>query len=423
MEEKKSCMKLNINSKTYLYALFLPISCMFIHFFQEIMIRKSKDTNHYKILKYNLPLLFYYFLPKIFSLFIILIIRSKSKGESNIEEQNKLIRRYHISIKKENRKLLFLIYIISLLEVIYKANDSVLYYLKKIEKTKTLIEKRTGFIIFVPLFSYLILHKKLYKHHVFALILTIIGAIIIHITRFSLGYSTFKDIGYHILNLGFSSIFSLSLVLIKYVMVKYLIISPYNFLFYDGIFCVTNSFLCPFLEYPFVTKIDDVDKNPKIKGENDHYFKNNFSEIIKIFKVNNFVFYLSFILSFLASFGYFICNASTIFYFSPYLNVLTDFVTPFLLYLFSFIFLNEDDNKGKNIRIGFEIFGFIIVFFGALILNEIIIFNCFGLNENTYLSISERGEKDSGQELSPNLLADDNDDDDNNEGEGNTIED
>ena len=420
MEEKKSCMKLNINSKTYLYALFLPISCMFIHFFQELMIRKSKDTNHYKILKYNLPLLFYYFLPKIFSLFILLIIKSKSKGESNVEEQNKLIRRYHISIKKENRKLLFLIYIISLLEIIYKANDSVLYYLKKIKKTEILIEKRTGFIIFVPLFSYLILHKKLYRHHVFALILTIIGAIIIHITRFSLKYSTFKDIGYHIINLGFSSFFSLSLVLIKYVMVKYLIISPYNFLLYDGIFCVFNSLLCPFLEYPFVTKIDDANNNPGIKGENDNYFKNNFFEIIKIFKGKNFVFYLSFILSFLASFGYFICNVSTIFYFSPYLNVLTDFVTPFLLYLFSFFFLKEDKQKEKYIRLFLESFGFSIVIFGALILNEIIILNCFGLNENTYHYISERGEKDSGKELSPNLFNDDNDDDENNDGEGNT---
>ena len=170
MEEKKPCLTLNLNSKKYFYALFLPISCMFIHFFQELMIRESKNENHYKILKYNLPLLFYYFLPKIFSLFILIIIKSKTKGESNVEEQNKLIRRYHITIEKENRKkILILIYIISLLEVIYKADDSVLYYLKKIEKTKILVEKRTGFIIFVPLFYYIILNKKLYRHHVFAL--------------------------------------------------------------------------------------------------------------------------------------------------------------------------------------------------------------------------------------------------------------
>ena len=353
-------------------------------------------------------------MPKIFSLFILIIIKSKTKGESDIEEQNKLIRRYHITFKKENRKkILILIYIISLLEVIYKADDSVLYYLKKIDKTKILIEKRTGFIIFVPLFSYLILNKKLYRHHVFALILIIIGDIIIHITRFSLDYSTFDDIGYHLINLGFSSFFSLSLVLIKYVMVKFLIISPYNFLLYDGIFCVINSFLCPFLEYPFVKKIKDVNNNPKIEGENDNYFENNFYEIINLFKGKNFLFYLSFILSFLASFGYFICNASTIFYFSPYLNVLTDFLTPFLLYIGDYFFF--EDNKEKHFkRFCFENIGFIIVIFVALILNEIIIFNCLGLNENTYVNISERGEIDSGQELSPNLMNDDNDDDDDN---------
>ena len=417
MEKKKSCITWNLNSNKYYYALFLPISCMFIHFFQELMIRQSKNTNHYKILKYNLPLLFYYFLPKIFSLFILIIIKSKTKGESSIEEQNKMIRRYHITIEKENRKkILILIYIISLLEVIYKADDSLLYYLKKIEKTEELIEKRTGFILFVPLFSYIILNKKLYRHHLVALILIIIGDIIIHITRFSLKISTFDDIVYHFINLGFSSFFSLSLVLIKYVMVKFLIISPYNFLLYDGIFCIINSLLCPLIEYPFVIKMNDIDENPKIDGENDKYFRNNFFEIIEIFKDKNYLFYLSFIISFLASFVYFICNASTIFYFSPYLNVLTDFLTPFLLYFFYFLIF-EKPKKYK--RFCFEILGFIIVIFGALILNEIIIFNCLGLNENTYINISKRGEIDSTQELSPNLLNEDNDDEDDiNDSEG-----
>lgn len=418
MKEKQPCMKWNINSNKYLYALFLPISCMFIHFFQELMIRESKDTNHYKILKYNLPLLFYYFLPKLCSLFILIIIKSKSKGESDIEEQNKLIRRYHITIEKENRrKILILIYIISLLEVIYKADDSVLYYLKKINNTKLLIEKRTGFILFVPLFSYIILHKKLYRHHLFALILILIGDIIIHITRFSLDYSTFDDIRYHFINLGFSSFFSLSLVLIKYVMIKFLIISPYNFLLYDGIFCIINSFLCPLLEYPFVTKIDDIENNENIKGENDKFFENHFYGIIEVFKDKKFFFYISFIFTFLASFGYFICNASTIFYFSPYLNVLTDFLTPFLLYIFDYSFF-ENDRKGNLKRFLFEFFGFIIVIFGALILNEIIIFNCLRLNENTYKNIRERGEKDSNQELISNLVNEDNDDEDNNDDEG-----
>ena len=400
MEEKTTCMKWNLNSYKYFYALFLPISCMSIHFFQELMIRKSENTNHYKILKYNLPLLFYYFLPKILSLFIL--------------------RRYHITIEKENRKkILILIYIISLLEVIYKADDSVLYYLRKIDKTKILIEKRTGFILFVPLFSYIILNKKLYRHHIFALILIIIGAIIIHITRFCLDYSRFDDIGYHLINLGFTSFFSLSLVLIKYVMVKFLIISPYNFLLYDGIFCIINSFLCPFLEYPFVRKIDDVKNNPDIKGENDKFFANHFRGIIEVFSDKNFLFYVSFILTFLSSFGYFICNASTIFYFSPYLNVLTDFLTPFLLYIFNYLIFEEEKRKHLK-RFFFEIFGFIIVIFGALILNEIIIFNFLGLNENTYKNIRERGEKDSGQELSPNLNEDNDDDEDNNDGEGQT---
>ena len=60
--------------------------------------------------------------------------------------------------------------------------------------------------------------------------------------------------------------------------------------------------------------------------------------------------------------------------------------------------------------------GFALIIFGALILNEIIIFNFWGLNENTYLNISKRGESecDNMKELIANDENDDLDDDNNN---------
>ena len=417
-KEKSQCIICNINSYNYIYALLLPISCMFIHFFQDIMFKRYKfkndfqdsyTTDNFKLLKYNIPILFYYFFPKLFSIIIIYIIKFKTKAESALEEQNKVLRRYHFFTEKQNiKKILLLIYIISFLEVVYKVDDSLLYYLKKIKKIDKLIEKRTGFIIFVPLFSYYILNKKLYRHHLFALLLAIMGALILFITQLCMKDSYFHDGIYHIINIFFSSFFSLALVLIKYLMIKYLI-DPYNFLFYDGLFCIANLLLiCPFLEYYVVTNIDDDDKNSKLLGENDHYFRNNYLGIFEIFKNQDWKFSISFCISFIASFFYFIFNVITIFYFSPYLNVLTDFLTPFLLNILDFIFNNNDDKEAKTFI--FENIGYGIIIFGALILNEIIIFNCLGLNENTYSKISDRGKIDSNalEELVPNGLNDDN---------------
>ncbi len=121
-------------------------------------------------------------------------------------------------------------------------------------------------------------------------------------------------------------------------------------------------------------------------------------------------FLFKFFYLFFSSFGYFICNVFTIFHFSPYLNVLTDFLTPLLLYICNNILQNE---KATILAFFIGVVGFIIVIFGALILNEIIILNFFGLNENTYTNISERGKLDiiCLDELGVPTEDNDNDDD------------
>ena len=394
MYEKKPIISLNINSKLYIYPFLLPIACMFTHFFQKIMFQNCNPKESYKIMKYNLPLLFYYFLPKIFSIILIKIINKNSKGE-DIRGQNQISRRYHSLIKNEyNKQILFLIFLISFLEVIFKAGDSILSYLQKTEKIHYLIEKRTIFIISVPLFSYLLLMKPLYKHHIIALILALIGAFVIILSRFLLKFSYISEYLYHLLNMLFASLFSLSLVLIKYLMIRYLIISPYMFLLYDGIFCLINSFIIILIEYPIVININDSNNKFSPKKENDKYFVNNYLGIFTLlFIEQNWKFYISFFLSLISSFGYFIFNVLTIYNFSPYLNVLTDFLTPFFYDIFNMIFLETNRNKNLK-RFVCDFIGYIIIIFGALILNEIIILNFFGLNENTYKTIIYRGSLD-----------------------------
>jgi hypothetical protein len=87
--------------------------------------------------------------------------------------------------------------------------------------------------------------------------------------------------------------------------------------------------------------------------------------------------------------------------------VLTDFLTPFLLSISYYIFFTSTRDDLKFI---FELIGYIIIFFGALILNEIIVLNFWGLNENTYENISKRGILESKLlgEIGPNYENDDN---------------
>lgn len=400
MNEKKSCIYFNINSYLHIYPFLLPFACTFTHFFQKIMCDEFKPDDSYKLLKYNIPYLFYYFLPKILSIFFMKYIKNKVKDEADELGQNTLSRRYHFLIKNENNKKIFLlIFIISFLEVAFKTGDTLLYYLQKIGDIHYLIEKRVAFIIFVPLFSFFILNKKLYRHHWVALIISLIGFIFFSVFRFILNYSYINEYKYHLLNILFSIFFSLALVIIKYLFTKYLILSPYTFLFYDGIFCIINLFIMLIIEYPIVINLND-----KKNKDNNNYFTNNFLGIFTIFSGQTWKFYISLILSFFCSFGYFIFNALTLYNFSPYINVLTDCITPFLYDVFNFFFLDPDNSENNIKRYIYELVGYLIIIFGAFILNEFIILNFWGLNENTYSKICYRGRLDynSFDDLTPN---------------------
>ena len=428
MSEKKCCINCNINTRKFLIPFFLPLACTCIHFFQGILFKESKEE--LKLLKYNFPLLFYYFLPKIFTIIFIPLFKSFTKGESINDEQNTAMRIYHFKkIESENKKkIYFIIFLISFLEVIYKIDDSLLIYIEKTDQEENgiLIEKRTGFIIFVPLFSYFILNKQLFRHHYLALFLALIGAFIINGCRFPLGFSSFEDhqFIYHIINILFSSVFSLSLVLIKYSMNKYFVsfMSVTMFLFYDGIFCIVNLLILTLFEYlPVIFIEKKIDKKENVNFID--FLNFNYLGIFKIFKEQSWKFLLFFFLTLIASFFYFVLNVLTIYCFSPYLNVLTDFITPFLTLILTYFFLTEPKEKTEELRkrVIIETIGYIILFFGALILNEIIVLNCLGLNIDTYKEISNRGIIDSYiEELGPNVNNDDNNSEGENELESNS---
>ena len=402
MEGKTSCIKCNCKSKLSYYPFLLPILYMVFRYFRDNFFEISNPELSFKILWYNLPYLFYLYLQKVLSILLIPIIKFNSKGETDSGEQNILLRNYHFIAKHKNRKkFVLLIYIISLIEVVCDNGDCLLYYYQRShykEKNKNLgwlIEKKSLYIAFVPILCYFLMDQNLYKHHIFSLILGFIGACIINICRFTLDFSKVEEYPFHLLNALFSLLISLTLVIIKYIMTKFIILSPYNFLFYDGIFCIFNSFLLTLIIYPLVINLPNNNRYLDEVKENEHYFSNNYLQIITIFIGQNWQFYIYFLLMIILLLVYYVINSYTIYNFSPYLFILLESILP----IDNDLFENNNEEKKEKIikRTIIQSFGYIILFFASLIMNEIIIFNFFGLNKNTFDTISSRGELDSSR--------------------------
>ena len=339
-------------------------------------------------MRYNLPYLFYLYLPKILAIIFIPIIKWKSGDDSH--ELNDSTKQYHIApVKTKNKRVFLLIYIISLLEVIQENGDLLVYYYGRVGYIKWLVDKKSLLIIFIPLLCCLILKSNLFKHHILALILGLIGTFIFNFCRFTLGFSTIEDYPFHLLYIFFSFILSLAFVLIKYFMIRFVMISPYLFLFYNGIFNILNSFIWILLEYFLVTNLPE----PELFEKNErNYFYNNYVEIFTFFIGKGKEFYIYFCLMLILLFAYYTLNALTIYNFNLYLIIIVETSIPIDTDLIE-IFYRTVFLPGKILtRVLFQTIGYIIIMIAALILNEIIILNFLGFNKNISSSNELDGE-------------------------------
>ena len=95
-------------------------------------------------------------------------------------------------------------------------------------------------------------------------------------------------------------------------------------------------------------------------------------------------------------FIYYIINSYTIYNFSPYLFILLEAFLPIDNDFIPIILKQNMEDKEKIIkRTIFQSIGYLILFFASLVMNEIIIFKFFGLNKNTFDTISSRGDLDA----------------------------
>ena len=388
MKDTKKLVSISKINKFGIIPFLVPFFCMLNHYFQE---KQFKEAT-FKYGKYQFPTLFNNFISKILSFIFIIISNRRIKSEIKQNEKQKKIYHELVEKKKSNTMILYsFIFLISFLEVIFKVEDFYLMYLQREGEIKgKLIEKRMGFVILIPILSFCLLKKKLYRHHFFSLCLTGIGFVLLNVVEFYIEKSKYtSDYIFHIIHLLFSGTFALSLVLIKYTMIYYFI-SPYKFLFIDGIFSIVNSFIFIFiLKFIFFNKDSD-------------YIISNFSNLLNQPKM--YYVYLSF--SIIFSFFYYFLNVLSLFYFSPCINVLTDLISPFLLWLLQLL-TNSDNSSCENkiISLPLKFIAYLIILFGAFILNEIIIFNCCELNKGTYNNIVLRGIEDTDQSNCINNLS------------------
>lgn len=362
----KNIVTFSYISKYWYMPILLPIFCAITHNFQR---RLAKEVlSSFSMSDYLFPSLIYIFISKIFSIILCLISIIKNQKESekiktSESDSNVLVRRYHLNVRSLKKSIIFLqIFIISFLETIFKAED---YF--NIFQKGAMIEKRIGFGILVPLLYHFLI-KKLHRHHLLAIIIYSIGYIILIIefilTEEKAGFAT------NFFHLLFTIPFSISLVMTKSLMDHYFV-SPFTFLFLDGVCCVINSFIVILFQTIFLGGTFFV--------KNFEYLALNGGKYSLLYLIGQIFF----------SFFYYLMNALTIYYFTPLLLVITDFLSPLITFVAKII--RQEGTIPKEELIIIRLIGYFIVIFGACILNEIIILNFLDLNKDTRINITSRG--------------------------------
>ena len=295
-----------------------------------------------------------------FFLMIFHHIRNKRKNKSitlYLSEQNNNIR---ISLKE---KLLWLSldsiidFIASTLNIIFWSNRD------------NYLNVWSFYVIFLALFSRLILKNKLYKHHIVCIIIIVIVMILYNLVTKKLNIENLK--GYYdifLISILNAMLYSLENVLDKYFMlIKY--IKPYEILFVKGIIVLVLSIITLII----TTNVGNVD---------------NFWDYIYNLDTKEVLIFISLI------FIYFIDSLFIlliIYFFSPIHIMLTDFVSDIISF---FVYINETEIL-TNI--------FVIIFtfinsFTILVFIELIELNFCGLSTMTIKNIETRAKIDALEE-------------------------
>ena len=287
--------------------------------------------------------------------FIILKIRSRRRSTKKKEDENKSIGKikliYTNTLKETIRGkwrfilLTVLIYIIQSIFLVYSFDV----------KTNSWI----CYILLASIFYYLIFKIKLYKHHYLSIVLILLIGIIIDLITENLQNDIINNPIFLIIKYMKEISFSLHIVIAKYVMERKFI-SVYELSFYIGLISLIILIIFAIFDYYFFKL-----------NEYKEYF--NKFDVIELFVILGVIF------------TQLVLNLTTLF--------TTKNNSPchvFIIYVFG-QFAYYLDFKVINILV---IICLIIIFFFALIFNEIIEINILGLSYNTKRNIMIRAREE-----------------------------
>ena len=316
--------------------------------------------------------------------------QTKTENEEKINKKEKKLKRakeleliYNDLSAKENK--FFFILIISILDLIGRSANFL--YALLFPSLEKLDSPETAWIISIDIisriiFSKIILKSKVYRHHIASTLFFVIGFIPITICGIYLIEEKSKNWPYILFIIPKFIVFAIGDTLSKIILNdKFLL--PHYLMFYKGLcnLCMHIIIILPIL---LITK--------SLKFTNDE--GDNFISDGNIF--TNIILMISTIVTlFLKGF----CIFNVIYIFSPqhvcFLNITISLV--------NFIIFKISDKRLDIFKIIIYIFSFIIIIFGTLVHNEMIIINVFKLNKQTKVFISKRG-KNEILEMNPTIL-------------------
>ena len=297
--------------------------------------------------------------PRIFAFIPLIIFKIRTKKVKNVK--NDIVTQGRYSTKDVTKDKW--IYII-LTSVIFFVQGILLVFTIKV-KTNSWI----CFILFTFLFSYWIFKIKIFKHHYISIIVIILTGLIFDLALGNIQEDFTNNFWIFLLRLIREIIYSLDNVLVKYTMeIKYC--SVYEICLYNGLFCVTLLMLFAII---------------------DHYYFSfdKYEEFFNNFKREDMGVIILFII---AQLGVYVSNLFT--------NRDNTPLHIFIIYVFG--------------QISYYIFGFsstsliliicyLFILFWALVFNEIIEINCFGISENTKRKITFRADTDTADIIEKNF--------------------
>ena len=364
--KKESLISFAKLNKYFIFPFICPIICMICNYFLILGIDEIGFKNREFLLSTFVEISY---IGGGLVYFISWIRRKTEETRENAMIYKKIERRnssnisikyiYNEGPKKNPLKIFGIIFFISLCITLFSVCD--IYALEK-----NTFEERLYFLFFISIFSKIILKDNIFNHQILSLLIEFIGLILLFIPIFLIIKK--EDIIINICMFITSIGYSLFIVLIKYLMIKYYL-SPYLCTLYIGLISVLLNII-GFMGYSLIIKgnfsiiKDSFDfQNVKNKTKASIYFGITFVMASILQTMSNLVIY----------------------YFSPTLLVVTDSISPMLFWMI----LNLP-NENKKINIIFNLLGYLISLFASLIYNEIIILNFFGLNKYTKKYINER---------------------------------